>query len=68
MHLRSIYSSEKASCNYGLASWVPGPVRDEPGNVTDIVGCGWEMTSSVFKPLPDYIQSKLYPGYSFDFL
>lgn len=47
------------------------PVSVKVGNstdVTDIVGNGWELTSTIFQEFEGYSKSELYPGYSADFL
>jgi ergothioneine biosynthesis protein EgtB len=59
--------------NVGFRHWAPTPVGSHPEGasawgVQDLVGDGWEWTSTVFAPLPGftpYIPG--YPGYSADF-
>ena len=59
--------------NFDFSHWAPTPVGSFPGGdsawgVSELVGNGWEWTSSPFVPFPGfraYISS--YPGYSADF-
>jgi ergothioneine biosynthesis protein EgtB len=59
--------------NVGFRHWAPTPVGSHPdaasdAGVHDLIGDGWEWTSTVFAPLPGfsaYIPG--YPGYSADF-
>ena len=46
----------------GFERWDPGPVADE-----QMVGNGWEWTSTVFHPFAGFEASPAYPGYSRDF-
>lgn len=55
--------------NAGEARWDPLPVTAHPGGasafgVEDLIGNGWEWTSSTFGPLPGFVASAVYPGYS----
>ena len=55
--------------------WAPTPVGSHPagaspweGGVHELVGNGWEWTSSVFAPYPGFrAYARTYPGYSADF-
>jgi ergothioneine biosynthesis protein EgtB len=59
--------------NFDFRHWAPTPVGcfsdgDSVWGVADLIGNGWEWTSTVFEPFPGfepYIPS--YPGYSADF-
>lgn len=58
--------------NFGLQRWTPEPVGFRGGTesghgVSDLVGNGWEWTSSVFEPFPGFKQFPFYPGYSANF-
>ena len=55
-------------CNFGYRRWDPVPVNlsSEPG-VAQLVGNGWEWTSSVFAPFPGFKPRPTYPGYSANF-
>ena len=59
--------------NIGFANWAPTPVGSFPEGasrwgVLDLVGNGWEWTSSAFAPLPGFSTwHRTYPGYSADF-
>jgi gamma-glutamyl hercynylcysteine S-oxide synthase len=55
-----------------MASWDPEPVGTHPRGVSawgvdDLVGNGWEWTSSVFAPFPGFRAMASYPEYSADF-
>ena len=55
-----------------FASYEPQPVGIDPDSRTatgldDLVGNGWEWTSSVFRPFPGFRPSASYPEYSADF-
>lgn len=53
--------------------WSPGPVGAHPAGasafgVQELVGNGWEWTSTPFRPLPGFVAyARTYPGYSADF-
>lgn len=58
--------------NFNLASWDPTPVSAFPQGqsafgVTDMVGNGWEWTSTIFGPFAGFRPFPFYPGYSADF-
>jgi formylglycine-generating enzyme required for sulfatase activity len=59
--------------NFGFRNWQPLPVgRAVAGasafGVEELVGNGWEWTSTVFAPLPGFRPwARTYPGYSADF-
>ena len=55
-----------------FASFDPQPVGVDPGSrsesgLDDLVGNGWEWTSTVFRPFPGFRASASYPEYSADF-
>jgi formylglycine-generating enzyme required for sulfatase activity len=57
---------------YDFARWDPAPVTATPENdsalgVSQLVGNGWEWTSTVFAPFPGFEPFPFYPGYSRDF-
>jgi ergothioneine biosynthesis protein EgtB len=58
--------------NLGFRQWEPAPVGAFPAGasgfgVHELVGNGWEWTSTVFAPLPGFAPLPRYPGYSADF-
>jgi gamma-glutamyl hercynylcysteine S-oxide synthase len=58
--------------NFDFHRWDPVPVGSSPSGrsafgVEDLVGNGWEWTSSVFGPLPGFEAFAFYPGYSANF-
>ena len=58
--------------NFDFGHWDPVPAGAFPaGNsafgVTDLVGNGWEWTSSTFRPLPGFEAFPFYAGYSANF-
>ena len=58
--------------NFGCRSWTPAPVGNFPAGqsafgVFDIMGNGWEWTSTPFAPFPGFQAFPFYPGYSADF-
>jgi ergothioneine biosynthesis protein EgtB len=57
---------------FDFASWEPQPVGTHPAGrsawgVEDLVGNGWEWTSTIFQPFPGFTASPSYPEYSADF-
>ena len=58
--------------NFDFARWDPAPVQSFPEGasafgVFDLLGNGWEWTSTPFQPLPGFQQFPFYPGYSANF-
>ncbi len=58
--------------NFDFQRWDPVPVGSygcgsNPFGVADLVGNGWEWTSTIFGPLPGFKPFAFYPGYSADF-
>ena len=58
--------------NFDFASWEPVPVGSRPAGasawgVHDLVGNGWEWTSTVFGPFAGFSPMASYPEYSADF-
>ena len=58
--------------NFDFHNWHPSPVGHFPGGksafgVADLLGNGWEWTSSLFEPLPGFEPFSFYPGYSANF-
>ncbi len=59
--------------NFGYRNWAPTPVGSHPDGasawgVQDLIGDGWEWTTSVFAGLPGFTAYiPAYPGYSADF-
>jgi ergothioneine biosynthesis protein EgtB len=57
---------------FDFASWDPEPAGSHPDGasawgVEDLVGNGWEWTSTPFAPFPGFRASASYPEYSADF-
>ncbi|HYR87856.1 MAG TPA: SUMF1/EgtB/PvdO family nonheme iron enzyme [Terriglobia bacterium] len=62
----------RPSGNFDFRSWTPHPVGSIPESrsafgVYDLVGNGWEWTSTTFAPFPGFQPFSFYPGYSADF-
>jgi ergothioneine biosynthesis protein EgtB len=58
--------------NADFASWDPVPCGARPSGVSawgvhDLVGNGWEWTSTIFGPFPGFSTMPSYPEYSADF-
>jgi ergothioneine biosynthesis protein EgtB len=58
--------------HYDFAGFEPEPVGTHPegrssDGLEDLVGNGWEWTSTVFRPFPGFQASASYPEYSSDF-
>jgi ergothioneine biosynthesis protein EgtB len=58
--------------NFGFKSWSPAPVGEVPDGVSaygvyDLVGNGWEWTSTPFAPFEGFEPFPFYPGYSANF-
>ncbi len=57
---------------FDFTSWEPHPVGAHPDGrsawgVDDLVGNGWEWTSTIFRPFPGFVPSPSYPEYSAEF-
>jgi ergothioneine biosynthesis protein EgtB len=57
---------------FDFSSWDPQPAGSHPAGasawgVEDLVGNGWEWTSSTFAPFPGFRAAASYPEYSADF-
>jgi formylglycine-generating enzyme required for sulfatase activity len=57
---------------FDCATWDPQPAGSHQAGrsawgVDDLVGNGWEWTSSVFAPFPGFTPMRSYPEYSADF-
>ena len=69
------WGAEPPTAEHGVfdfASWDPRPAGTHPAGasawgVEDLVGNGWEWTSSVFAPFPGFRAMPSYPEYSADF-
>jgi ergothioneine biosynthesis protein EgtB len=62
----------RAPANFDFLRWDPDPVDAHPAaasafGVRDLVGNGWEWTSTVFAPFPGFTPLPSYPEYSADF-
>ena len=63
---------EQVQGNLDFRRWDPAPVGAYPGansafGVADLVGNGWEWTSTLFEPFPGFEPFSFYRGYSADF-
>jgi ergothioneine biosynthesis protein EgtB len=66
------HSPEARHGNFGNVRFDPVPVGSRPDGasafgVHDLVGNGWEWTSSIFGPFPGFAPRASYPEYSADF-
>jgi ergothioneine biosynthesis protein EgtB len=62
--------AQTAPGNFDCQSWNPMPVGSFPPSdfgVFDLVGNGWEWTSTTFGPFEGFEPFAFYPGYSADF-
>jgi formylglycine-generating enzyme required for sulfatase activity len=55
------------SRNVNFASWDPVPVHEGAPGIQQMIGNGWEWTSTVFEPFPGFTPLPSYPEYSADF-
>jgi len=67
---RAALDAAPGVCDF--SSWDPEPAGSRPGTrsrygVEDLVGNGWEWTSTPFAPFPGFRPSVSYPEYSADF-
>jgi formylglycine-generating enzyme required for sulfatase activity len=58
--------------NFDFERWDPCPVTADPGSespygVAQLIGNGWEWTSTVFAPFAGFAPFSFYPGYSANF-
>jgi formylglycine-generating enzyme required for sulfatase activity len=58
--------------NFDFQSWDPvsvgaSPAGDSAFGVSQLIGNGWEWTSTVFQPFPGFEPFPFYPGYSANF-
>lgn len=58
--------------NFNLQRWDPEPVTahaagDSSFGVSQLIGNGWEWTSTIFGPFPGFKPHATYPGYSANF-
>ena len=53
-----------AAVNCDFQNWDPVPVASESPGLSQLVGNGWEWTSTVFAPFPGFAPQALYPTYS----
>ena len=64
--------TEERRGNFDFNRWDPTPVDAHPEGrsafgVCDLVGNGWEWTSTLFEPFPGFQPFSFYPGYSAEF-
>jgi hypothetical protein len=53
------------NCNF--ERWDPVPAAGPAAEISQLVGNGWEWTSTVFAPFPGFEPFPFYPGYSANF-
>ena len=68
----SVRCSKTGPGNFDFRRWDPTPVNEFPEGrsafgVDDMLGNGWEWTSTVFAPFPGFKPFPFYRGYSADF-
>ncbi len=66
----SAHAPDFSQENVDFRNWDPVSVDATPSNafgVCQMVGNGWEWTSTVFHPFPGFQPFSFYPGYSADF-
>jgi len=65
---RAADEAPNGSGNYDFRSWDPVPVTASSSEgIAQLVGNGWEWTSTVFHPFPGFEPFSFYPGYSANF-
>ncbi len=69
---RAVEGSDTARGNFDARRFDPEPVDANAASasrwgVEDLVGNGWEWTSSLFRPFPGFQPFSFYPGYSVNF-
>ncbi|MGH9721869.1 MAG: SUMF1/EgtB/PvdO family nonheme iron enzyme [Bryobacteraceae bacterium] len=65
---RALMLNPGSRCNFDFARWDPVSVLESSSAaLVQLVGNGWEWTSSVFAPFPGFRPFPAYPGYSANF-
>jgi formylglycine-generating enzyme required for sulfatase activity len=65
---RAASGSSNGAGNYDFRFWDPVPVTDSSSEgIAQLLGNGWEWTSSVFHPFAGFEPFPFYPGYSANF-
>ena len=62
---RAVRQSSNGAGNYNFRRWNPVPVNAHASG--QMLGNGWEWTSTVFQPFPGFEPFSFYPGYSANF-